>query len=46
MLDVYQEVLKAETRIRSMVRKTPLDFSLPLSKAYDLSLYLKCENLQ
>ena len=46
MLDVYNEVLKADTRIRSLVRKTPLDFSLPLSNAYDLSLYLKCENLQ
>ena len=46
MLDIHSEVLQAEKRIRSSVRETPLDFSLPLSKITNLNLYLKCENLQ
>ncbi|MCE0721967.1 threonine/serine dehydratase [Legionella resiliens] len=46
MFDVKTEVLKAENRIRSHIRETPLDFSLPLSKLTNVNLYLKCENLQ
>ncbi|HHT0593510.1 TPA: threonine/serine dehydratase [Legionella anisa] len=46
MFDVKTEVLKAENRIRSHIRETPLDFSIPLSKLTHVSLYLKCENLQ
>jgi threonine dehydratase len=46
MLDIHSEVLHAEKRMRSAVRETPLDFSLPLSKITNLNLYLKCENLQ
>lgn len=46
MLDIHNEVLLAEKRIRTSVRETPLDFSLPISKITNLNLYLKCENLQ
>lgn len=46
MLDIHSEVLHAEKRMRSSVRETPLDFSLPLSQITNLNLYLKCENLQ
>lgn len=46
MLPIYNEVLHAEKRIRTFVRETPLDFSLPLSKITNLNLYLKCDNLQ
>jgi threonine dehydratase len=46
MLDIKNEVNIAEQRIRSYVRETPLDFSLPLSKVTKTNVYLKCENLQ
>lgn len=46
MFDVKNAVLKAENRIRSHIRETPLDFSVPLSKLTNVNLYLKCENLQ
>lgn len=46
MLDIKNEVLIAENRIRSYIRETPLDFSLPLSKVTHAQVYLKCENLQ
>ncbi len=46
MLNVQQEVLMAEQRIRPYIRQTPLDFSIPLSKITDSRVYLKCENLQ
>jgi threonine dehydratase len=46
MLDIRNEVLIAENRIRSYIRETPLDFSLPLSKITNTHVYLKCENLQ
>lgn len=46
MLDIQNEVLIAENRIRSYIRETPLDFSLPLSKITNTNVYLKCENLQ
>ncbi|HHF7374899.1 threonine/serine dehydratase [Legionella bozemanae] len=46
MFDVKTAVLKAENRIRSHIRETPLDFSVPLSKLTHVNLYLKCENLQ
>jgi threonine dehydratase len=46
MLDVMNEVIDAEKRIRSFVRETPLDYSLPLSKSTHSNVYLKCENLQ
>jgi threonine dehydratase len=46
MLDIKSEVILAENRIRSYIRETPLDFSLPLSKITNSNVYLKCENLQ
>lgn len=46
MLDIKNEVLIAENRIRSYIRETVLDFSLPLSKITNTNVYLKCENLQ
>ena len=46
MLDIQNEVHIAENRIRSYIRETALDFSLPLSKITNTNVYLKCENLQ
>jgi threonine dehydratase len=46
MLDIKNEVLAAEKRIRSHVRETPLDYSLALSRATNTNVFLKCENLQ
>ncbi len=46
MLDIQNEVLIAEKRIRAYIRETPLDYSLPLSKLTQANVYLKCENLQ
>lgn len=46
MLDVKNEVLAAESRIRSYIRETPLEYSLRLSKYLGCQVYLKCENLQ
>lgn len=45
-MNVYDEVLQAEQRIRSLVRETPLDYSLALSQQYDAEVFLKLENLQ
>lgn len=46
MLDVKNEVLAAEKRIRSSIRETPLEYSAALSKLTGAHIYLKCENLQ
>lgn len=46
MLDLKNEVLKAESLIRSYIRETPLDFSVGLSKMTNAQVYLKCENIQ
>lgn len=45
-MDVKNEVLAAEARIRNYTRKTPLDYSLRLSQLTGCQVYLKCENLQ
>ena len=45
-MNVYEEVLQAEERIRPYVRATPLDYSLALSQQYDAEVWLKLENLQ
>ena len=45
-MNVYEEVLQAEQRIRSFVRETPLDYSLALSQSCDAEVFLKLENLQ
>lgn len=46
MLNIKKAVLEAEKRIRTYLRDTPLDFSIPLSKLTQANVYLKCENLQ
>lgn len=45
-MNVYEEVLQAEQRIRSYVRETPLDYSLALSQSCGAEVFLKLENLQ
>lgn len=46
MFDIKNEVLIAEERIRPHVRETPLDYSVALSRATKVNVFLKCENLQ
>src|SRR5579872_4552372 len=46
MLNIKNEVLTAEKRIRSHIRETQLDYSVALSKLTGAEVYLKCENLQ
>ncbi len=43
---MFEEVLKAEKRIRSYIRETPIDYSMYLSKLTGSHIYLKLENLQ
>jgi threonine dehydratase len=45
-MNVYDEVLQAEQRIRSHVRETPLEYSLALSQSWEAEVFLKLENLQ
>ena len=45
-MDFIKETKKAEKRIRSYVRKTPLEYSQFLSKKGNNKTYLKLENLQ
>lgn len=45
-MDIVQEVLQAEHRIRPYIRETPLEYSLPLSKLIGGRVLLKLENLQ
>lgn len=45
-MEVFQEVLKAEERIRKYIRKTPLEFSPHLSKLCNCNVYLKLESEQ
>ena len=44
--DIYQETLKADNRIRGMIRETTLDHSRSLTKMGDSQDYMKLENLQ
>jgi threonine dehydratase len=46
LMNVYEEVLQAEQRIRSYIRATPLDDSLALSQQSAAEVFLKLENLQ
>lgn len=46
MFDIKNEVLLAEKRIRSYIKETALDYSLPLSKMTHANVFLKCENIQ
>lgn len=45
-MDIVQEVLRAEHRIRLSIRETPLEHSFSLSKQTGSQVYLKLENLQ
>ena len=45
-MNVYEEVLQAEQRIRPYIRETPLEYSLALSQQYAAEVFLKLENLQ
>lgn len=45
-MDVKNEVLQAETRIRNYIRETYLDFSPALSRLSGGKVFLKLENLQ
>lgn len=44
--DIYEEILKAETRIRPYTLTTPLLLSRPLSKLINGNVYLKLESEQ
>ena len=46
MIDVKNEVLDAEGRIRAHVRETPLEHSPYLSRLGNCQVYLKLENIQ
>ena len=45
-MNVLQEILQAEQRIRPYIRETPLEYSFPLSKLTGSQVFLKLENLQ
>lgn len=45
-MNVKEEVLGAEKRIREHIRETPLEFSPYLSRMSDCRVYLKLENIQ
>ena len=45
-MNIVQEVLQAEHRIRPYIRETPLEYSFPLSKLTGGRVCLKLENLQ
>jgi threonine dehydratase len=45
-MNIVDETLKAEKRIRKYIIETPLQYSQSLSKAGDCNVYLKLENMQ
>ena len=45
-MQTHQEILKAEKRIRKFIRKTPIEFSLDLSKLCNCNVYLKLKSEQ
>lgn len=45
-IDVKQEALQAESRIRSFIRETPVEYSPYLSRLCDCKVHLKLENIQ
>ena len=45
-MDLRQQIVKAEKRIRPYVRETPLEYSYPLNKISGCEVFLKLENLQ
>src|SRR5262245_44629512 len=42
----HQDIIDAGSRIRPLVRETPVDYSLNLSRLGDANVYLKLEHLQ
>lgn len=46
MIEIKQEALEAERRIRSHIRETPLEYSPYLSKSGNCRVFLKLENFQ
>ena len=45
-MNILQEILQAEHKIRPYIRTTPLEYSLPFSKLTGSQVFLKLENLQ
>lgn len=45
-MDLQQQIIEAEKRIRPFIRETPLEYSYPLNKISGCEVYLKLENLQ
>ena len=45
-MDIVKEVLEAEQRIKSLIRETPVEHSLYLSRLAGCEVFLKLENLQ
>jgi threonine dehydratase len=45
-MNILQEILRAEHKIRPYIRTTPLEYSFPLSKLTGSQVFLKLENLQ
>ena len=45
-MNILQEILQAEHRIRPYIRTTPLEYSFPLSELMGARVFLKMENLQ
>ncbi len=45
-MGLYDEVLRAEERVRPHVRETPVELSIPLGERGKCTVYLKCENFQ
>jgi threonine dehydratase len=46
VMNVLQDILRAEHKIRPYIRTTPLEFSEPLSKLTGGRIFLKLENTQ
>jgi len=45
-MDLLQEIVRAEARIRRSIKTTPLEYSLALSRKVGADVFLKMENLQ
>ena len=46
MIDLFNETLRAEKRIRSYIRETPLESSPNFDGLQNTNVFFKCENLQ
>ena len=45
-MELLRQIVRAESRIRPLIKHTPLERSLPLSRAAGADVYVKMENLQ